>query len=526
MVEIKIVKIFMPKARPASSRKSSRRTVVISSPAKPAAKKRGIPWLGELAGIALIVLFGVFFIAKFLGWQVFTDARNTIRIAQQTDVEGKLHFTALKPDEDDKGEVHLMARDLDEEFWMDTGVRIPLQQDALWTWPAALPGVNYELQAVLFIDGKEIKKSEMKTITAPAYAVELPLEVNWRDLPADVVLESTTKLGGTVTINGHIPSSSVLEIYTLHKKHYEQEVYELSPEVLQEATKIATVTNPQVETEWVWNQAVPLEQYVVVAVLKDKNEWIGHSDQLRAADAGEEEVDQIINSTAQPSTREQVMGVTTENIGKLAQLSGAQTSASQLSGTVYLQGPKQKDTSLLMLWRKPGEQNYQVINRYMYPPTQGTSWVWNQAVVGQQYEVLAVLQVDEKNTSTAPNPIKVTAPASKINFTLNTWYVIPATSPVPVHEVCLDKSGNTSNAVIRLPKIANATQYWVQVGTDHGQAGVWNQKIPASDQDIRIKVGVENNKMNYVRYSYATCDNCSSDDNFAPFSNDVGFNCD
>jgi hypothetical protein len=96
----------------------------------------------------------------------------------------------------------------------------------------------------------------------------------------------------------------------------------------------------------------------------------------------------------------------------------------------------------------------------------------------------------------------------------------------PVHEVCIDKGGSQSTAVLRLPKIDGAGHYWIQVGGGQGQSNVYNQKVPADpNNNVKVQVRVDNNKENFVRYTYATCDHCESDQNFAPFSDEVGFVC-
>lgn len=459
--------------------------------------------------------------SHFFGMRFFKDSHQSWQFAQHTELDGTIHFTALKPDTDDKGEIKLMMKRQESSIWSDTAMSIPLQQDAQWRLKDILPMVNYDFQAVLVVDGKEIKKSEIISAIAPAHSIEIPLEINWKDLPNDVVSTSTTDLVGMITVNGIIPANAVIEVYALASKHYDDTIYEITPAVLSDATLLATVTKPTHSITWKWDQAKPLAEYMIVAVLKDNNNIIGSSDQLILADAGESDLEHVINSEAQPSAKS-VLGLSSQ----LAQVtSQAMTGKGSINGTVTIQGPKQKDTSLLMLWRKQGESDYKVVNRYMYPSHRGTSWQWTDGVAGQKYEIMAALQVDDQNTSTAPNPILVTAPATKVDFNLNTWYTIPRTDRTPVNQVCIDKSADESTAVIVLPAIANAKQYWLRIGSDHNQAGVYNQKIPAGDGDLKVQVRVKNGKQNYMRYTYATCDHCSSDDNFAPPSDEVGFTC-
>lgn len=485
------------------------------------------PWL--LIACALLVgVLAVISTARILGWRVIRNSNNEWVLVQPTTVSGTLHFDALQPEEGDKGEIRLLARRFDsvDEF-EDTGVRIPLKQDAAWAWRRALPGVNYDLKAVLYIDGELIDQTEEQTITAPAAALELPLTVTWRDLPADVVAQSDVPLGGEVTINGYIPPNSVLELYALDPEEVQSGIPDITPAVLQASRLLTTVSTPQPATTWQWDKAVPLQIYQVVAILKNNGDIIGISEDLVTAEASEHSLEHVINSTAQPSTsatdpNSRVLGAT------IAQGTTTTATGTTISGIVYLNGPKQANTSLLLLWRKPGESDYKVINRYLNPPNEGQAWSWTGAQAGQEYEITAALQVNEKNTSVAPNPQTVRAPATKVNFTINTYYVIPQTPSQPVVEACINRFSDNILAVVRLPRIDGAGNYWLQVGNNNtGDSSIFNQKFSSgsNNDDMRVKVEVEVNKQHYMRYTYSNCQNCSNQNNFAPWSQTVAFTC-
>jgi len=80
---------------------------------------------------------------------------------------------------------------------------------------------------------------------------------------------------------------------------------------------------------------------------------------------------------------------------------------------------------------------------------------------------------------------------------------------------------------LSIPPVQGAQQYWVQVGTSTGTGNVWNQQFSAgaNNQNFILKVPATENQQQFVQYSYATCDQCQGDDNFAPFSPSVGFTC-
>lgn len=512
-------------SRPAQSKKKP----VASQKRSTKPPEKTVKSLTFVISCLLLSILGAFFVAvlflRLIGWHVFMDSKNTLGMTQGSELSGVVHFTALKPEPEDKGELSIYARRADSESWEPLKVPMPLKQDASWQWLKAYPGVNYELQAVLVIDGVEIKRSEVVTTTAPAINLELPIHITWHDLPEDVVSGSTTLLVGSVQLNGYVPAGSMVEVYALDEAHYGEELHQVTPQVLADATRVATAPVSHATAEWSWDQAVPLEQYMLIAVLKNQNQTIGLADRFILADAGQETIQHVINSTAPaPAGMVSIPGVSTLQASLRAQSAGSRG----LSGTVTVVGPKQKDTSLLLLQRKSGEQNFTAINRYMYPTHLGTRWQWPDAQPGQSYEITAALQVDDQNTSTPPNPTTVTAPASKIDFSLNTWYTIKRPDDKPVNEVCVDGDSNSYVAVLRLPRVADASQYWLQVGDQPSTAGTYNQMFPVTDasQDPKVRVRVQKGKQYSMRYAYATCDHCSSAHNFSPYSDEVGFTCD
>lgn len=472
----------------------------------------------------------VLMVTYVLGWRMYLDGNSHLRVAKATTVSGELVFTALKPEPEDEGEVKLFVRTFGNAGWKDTGVMIPLEERAGWSWHEALPGMHYEFQAVLYIDGQEIDRTDEQFVTAPAHNVQMAMVVTWHDLPDSVDRPETTVLGGMITLNGYVPNGSVLEVYALPDRENEYEIEAVSSELLRRSQLIGTIREPEASNEWLWEAADPMEVYEVVVVLRNRGQIIGESLQRVTADAGHRMLEFTVNSTVEDPNQQADAGE--ESLLALGSAGGrvlgtTTTGNSTISGVVYVQGPEQEGTSLLMLWKKPGDANYQVINRYPYPAQAGTAWTWDGAQAGQTYEIMAVLQVNNANSSTAPTPITAAAPATNVNFTLNTWYVMPATPNQPSFQTCLDRSGNSWNAQISIPTVQNAQQYWVRVGTSAGTGNIWNQQFSAraNNQPFIVKVPATENQQQFVQYSYATCDQCQGDDNFAPFSTPTGFTC-
>lgn len=496
----------MPKKPSRNQQKSARRKTTTAYGNKSPFSKLG--WLA-----ALILIIGS--ALHLTGWRLFIDNTRQLQLAQVTQVSGTVHFTALKPDPTDRGNIYLLAKENGTSKWQIVNKDIQLAQDANWLWKDALPGVVYDLKAQLVIDNEPKKESAPITVVAPAHNTELELEVNWHDLPDDVVKDQSTNLGGEVTVNGFIPANSSLEVYLLNAPDAAHEITQLNPTALRYVERIAIIDNPQDINTWLWTEAEPRASYEVIVALRANGQTI-IAPQLVIADAGEESLSHQVNSPFQPNVR----GVTT-----------APSQRNNLvSGLVRLQGPQDKNTSLLMLWRKPGESDYKVINRYQSPAHAGTSWSWDGAEVGQQYEIMSALQVNDKNTSTAMQPALITAPARNVDFTLNTYYVLPATNNSPSLHTCLDRTSvNTWTALLDVPAIPNAGNYWVQVGDNtNNMGGVYNQmySAAANPDGMQIKVGdLQNGKQYFIRYSYSSCVNCSNTNDFAPFSPTVGFTC-
>ncbi len=468
---------------------------------------------------------------------------------RRASITGTVVYTALKPDPGDKGTVRLFYKEQGSrgEF-QDAGIDIPLVPNQTWEWAGAAEGKIYQLQGAVVIDGNVVKRSDTETVTAPASDVDLAIKVNWRDLPSDVVASSNLSIGGTVNINGYIPARSQLQIMVVENTPQDGEALNIGDQLQDNEKVVQSISNPTNANAWSWSAAQPLQEYVFRAVLKDSSgNQIGESEQIVNVEAADQQVAMIINSQAQPPAVPTVQASPTPGVfSQLAQSPSPQAAAptpvaspqpsaqpspspappptAKISGTVVLNGPMNQGTSLLMLWRQPGQQNFNVINRYNNPVNSGTSWEFDNAVPGQQYQIQAALQVNGNNTSTAPQPVTVTAPAANVNFTLNTNFLVPAPGTQPVFQTCI----NNNQAVIVLPAISNAARYWVQVGNNNqGDSSYANTQIAVSPNsgDQKITVGVNRGQQSFVRYSYAECSNCTDPNNFSPWSTTVGFTC-
>ncbi len=445
------------------------------------------------------------------GWYVFSNK------PVQATINGTINFTALKPDPDDKGNVLLKYRTYNSnDEYKNTNVVIPLKDEAVWIWNGAQASHSYELLAELVIDGKTITTSEPLVVSAPATNQQLNLRVTWRDLPKDVVDTQKGDIKGTVKINGYIPQGSSLNIMAKNEG-------ETDFAVVQTLSEIGPVV------DWEWTEAVPLKRYQLKTQLIAEGALAGTSGTV-LGEASDNEISMTVNSRAKEViVTPQPTAIPQPNQPKPTAAPETSANKSKLSGKVYINGPKDANTSLLVMWRTPGKGDYQVIKRIDAPSHDGQYWEWTDASKNQEYELIAVLQVNDNNTATTRSTV-VAAPASDVNFTVNTGVIVPKpTGKLYKKGECVSIGANRYNITFGFPRVDKAGKYWVQLGTSSGSSDTLDNKFEPQNSnsgDQMIVNGVDQSRNYYARYAYALCKNCSSNANFSDFSDVVQLNCD
>jgi hypothetical protein len=475
--------------------------------------------------VHLLLILGVLLLLASLGFATYLFLKKEQPVPHTT-VSGTVHFNALKPDENDVGDIHIQYRPYGSQNpssdYKDAVVINSLKQDAAWNWDGADDGKSYEMQAVLSIDGSKVKTSDPIVVSAPADDQEFNLKITWEDLPKDVVNTQKTDVGGVLNIRGLLPVAGNVNIYA---KDITGSEFKL----------IKTVPSSQDESTWLWPDAVPLQTYAMKAALVDSSGVsLGQSD-LVTAKAGEQEVSLVINSDLQPTptitpTPTQAPIPTLHSSTPTPSMTPAPTSTPMpvdISGTVNINGAKDANTSLLLLWRYPGQGTYQVIQRIDSPQVDAQEWSFNSLIPGMKYEITAALQVNMNNTATTQSQI-VTAPADDITFTLNTGVSVGKPSDKPSLEVC-NPNGTRYDATVKFPKVNTATagNYWFQIGDNPGQSNLYSTKVKADNSQgfQRVTLTVDSGRNYYSRYAYSLCVNCSADSNFSSFSDDLIFSC-
>lgn len=435
--------------------------------------------------------------------------------ASKTTVSGKIVFSALKPDPDDRGNVTIKYRKFEDRKgnFKDAKMTIPLANNQAFNWENAIKGETYELIGELVIDGKVVKQSEPLVVTAPAVDQILSLRVTWKDLPSNVVDEEDADMSGKVTLNGHIPDGSTLLIQAkLPNQRYEN-ILELDPKVL---------------NEWTWTHAQPLKDYIVRAQLVQNGEIIGTSYATEAI-AGENTLSLTINSDASHPSDQAQTATAPEVVPTKSLIIASPTPKpvilrGKISGYIQVNGPKDKNSSLLVLYRSPGSGDYKVVTR-INDAQSNNQYEWTAPIIGRDYEITTAYQVNENNVATSRSQV-VTASARNVNFTINTGITVQNTTGTPEKEACNQINDNEYDVTIKWPRESEAGNYWLQIGENPGESNKSNDKVRASSNDyLRTKLRIQKNKNYYARYAYSYCVNCNSDQNFSNFSNPFRFWC-
>ncbi|MDR0462645.1 MAG: hypothetical protein LBG64_00240, partial [Pseudomonadales bacterium] len=175
----------------------------------------------------------------------------------------------------------------------------------------------------------------------------------------------------------------------------------------------------------------------------------------------------------------------------------------RLTGRVNLTGHVPSNSSILVLWRHPGENDFRVVTRL--EARNGVTWTWDGAQAGRTYEIRLAFQVNDNNRNVS-NIVSATAPAN-IELTLNTGEdnrrTVSGPTHTPVLENCGDRNGNYWRARIVLPRVDNARGYWVTMGTYQNGRNTLDRRMDGEGRQV-VYVNVRNDREYFVRYAVRT----------------------
>jgi hypothetical protein len=364
------------------------------------------------------------------------------------------------------------------------------------------------------IRGQKIKSSDIVAVTAPAADENLSLDVSANDLPADIrekgirEAQGARVVSGTLALQGYVPVGSTLRVSS-KLATADDSAYRIVVSGLAARDGVA----------WSWNEGVAGTKYKYHAELVDKKGTVvGSSDHVVVSTPADNQKITVVSTVTAP-----VAVSDTDKTTHVSNVAQSDHQSGTISGTVSLNGSIKDQTEIHIQYRKVGEKNFQTIQTL--DAQSGEKWSWNAAGDSVGYEMRALLKRKDKDI--AHSRIQnVTAPAKNIQLKINSGLSFDAPSSLPKIASC-DKDNKNYTLKVTLPNIDKATMYWLQVGTHRGSSNIYDEKMPAPNKgkDASVKVKITNDDMNYVRYGYAYCEDCTDAQNYSDFSDSVSFQC-
>lgn len=180
-------------------------------------------------------------------------------------------------------------------------------------------------------------------------------------------------------------------------------------------------------------------------------------------------------------------------------------SGTALSGLISFHGVTPVNSRIVILQRLANASTYQVAVDNVLP-VDATAWQWNSATASSSYTVLAVLKYKNTDGSDSDfaysSPVTVTAPATSIQFTINSNYTLAKPSAVSWVSCTTYNSGpnqNSWNVTVNFPVFSGALSYWLQLGTTDGGTDMAN----TYGEGRTVSAVFKNNTTYFARYAYS-----------------------
>jgi hypothetical protein len=420
-----------------------------------------------------------------------------------TRISGELTFDALTPEKGDDGAITFSIRkhNTGDVFAPAKMAIVPsFDNGGTWMIEGVEKGVSYDVQATLVINGNEITKSQIATVTAPADDVDLVLTVTWKDLPEQSIKDSKNKtIAGTLAISGYIPEGATYSIFTAPAR----DESDLGADEVDDPkfTRVISNQKASINNSWQWDEALSKVEYRVRAELyTSAGDYIGTSN-IISAEAPQHNIALSLQSKA-----------------------NTEPTQTPISGSVTINGSYKSDTKVVVQVREGGEGGFYEVDSF--PAESNRKWAYTNAKSGVQYDVRAILERSGEELAKS-NQKHTVAPAENITLTIDTDLTLEDPDTRPEVVKCEDKDDKKYDVTLRFPGIADARSYWVKVGKEkHGGDRFNEPERPDSHGGpLEVKIRIDESKYYYTEYAYSYCKDCTTLDSYSDFSPSLKFYC-
>lgn len=438
-----------------------------------------------------------FLILAVLCWLLFFNKRTVIQVPEvitptpqppkaYTTMSGFITFQGYVPA---GAYLAISERADDKADFKDVVSGLSPQPGSIpWAWNNAVQGTNYQVRALLKVQGKIIQESAVSNVSAPATNVILPLVSEQNPPQAQQV-----PISGTVHLDGYLPSGSTFSVLSR----------------VTGTGNFATVASnipAQDGASWSWNGASSGQTYDINIQLFDGSGNLISTDNPQTVTAPSSGLMFTVSSNAQPPA----------------------PAITGISGTININGSIPAN-SYITLGVRPASSNgsfNQVASSIS--ATNGVAWSWTSAQTGTQYDVQAYLWVNGQPYAQS-SIVTVTAPSQNDLLTINAQQTLGAPAGNTISVTCNGQSNNAYQATINYntqTNLNNPVSYNIVVTLASQGNQVMNTTVtpgnPTQSQSLTTTYIFTPGSTYYAQYSYSSQPNSNT---FSPLSPAVQFSC-
>lgn len=365
---------------------------------------------------------------------------------------------------------------------------VPTSGSIPWTWDGAVQGHNYQIRALLKIQGKIIQESPLSAVSAPANNVVLPLVSEQKPPQPEQVTVS-----GIIHLDGYLPKGSTFSILS---------------RATGKGNFSAVVSNlpAQDGATWSWTTANSGKTYDINVQIYDGSGNLISVDNPQTVTAPSSGLVFTVSSTAQPPAPV-ITGI---------------------SGTITINGSIPSNSYITLATRPSSSTgSFNQVNSNI-TATNGVNWSWSAAQSGAQYDIQAYLWVNGQPYSQS-NILTVTAPSQNDTLTINAQQQTGAPAGNTISVTCNGQSNNVFQATINYntqTNLNNPVSYNVVVTLASQGSQVLNTTVtpgnPTQSQSLTTTYMFTPGATYYAQYAYSSSPNTTS---FSPLSPAVQFSC-